>query len=315
MHSPEHIAFDITSRDGFPLAGHCWLPREPRAMIAVIHGLGEHSGRYERFAQAAVAQGFGVIGIDLRGHGRSSGERTYVERFSDYLLDADVLMTKARRLAGPLPLFLMGHSMGGAVAMRWVAERQPSLAGLVLSSAALKIGQDISKLLIALAPVISKIAPHLGVKKIDPSLISRDPAEVDIYRNDPLVCHQPTPARTGSELLWAIESNRVAASIQTLPIYLFHGDADSLTDPDGSRELHAAWGCPDKTLRIWPGSRHESLNDLDRDAVMAELFAWVAVKASEKATSDEHKVEDPFTILGVAPGKTKVKASKVAASR
>lgn len=313
MKSVEHASFTLTSRDGFPLAGHFWIPPHPKAMVAVIHGLGEHSGRYARFARAAAAQNIGVVAIDLRGHGASFGERTYVDRFSDYLLDADALMGLARKLAAGLPLFLMGHSMGGAIAMRWVAERQPDLVGLILSSAALKIGNDVSRLLINLAPVISRFAPHLRVKKVEPDLISRDKAEVEAYRKDPLVCHLPTPARTGAELLWAIESNRAAARVQGLPLYLFHGSADLLTDPNGSRELYTLWGCPDKTLRIWPGSRHEALNDLDRDAVMEELFAWVDAKVDEKTSTDKRE-EERLTAARVAV-KAASKAPKTSKSR
>ncbi|MBK7003027.1 MAG: alpha/beta hydrolase [Rhodoferax sp.] len=319
MKSVEHASFTLTSRDGFPLAGHSWIPPHPKAMVAVIHGLGEHSGRYARFARAAAAQNIGVVAIDLRGHGASFGERTYVDRFSDYLLDADALMGLARKLAKGLPLFLMGHSMGGAVAMRWVAERQPDLVGLILSSAALKIGNDVSKLLINLAPIISRFAPHLRVKKVEPDLISRDKAEIEAYRKDPLVCHLPTPARTGAELLWAIESNRAAARVQTLPLYLFHGDADLLTDPNGSRELYTLWGCPDKTLRIWPRSRHEALNDLDRDAVMEELFAWVDAKVDEKKSADKRGEERlaaaKVTAKATKATKTTVTATKAPARR
>lgn len=313
MKSVEHASFTLTSRDGYPLAGHSWMPPNPKAMVAVIHGLGEHSGRYARFAHAAAAQNIGVVAIDLRGHGNSFGERTYVDRFSDYLLDADALMGLARKLAAGLPLFLMGHSMGGAIAMRWVAERQPDLVGLILSSAALKIGNDVSKLLINLAPIISRFAPHLRVKKVEPDLISRDKAEVEAYRKDPLVCHLPTPARTGAELLWAIESNRAAARVQSLPLYLFHGDADLLTDPNGSRELYTLWGCPDKTLRIWPGSRHEALNDLSRGEVMAELFAWVDTKVNEKTATAKHE-EERLAAARVAV-KTANKAPKTSKSR
>ncbi len=313
MKSVEHASFTLTSRDGFPLAGHSWIPAHPKAMIAVIHGLGEHSGRYARFARAAAAQNIGVVAIDLRGHGASFGERTYVDRFSDYLLDADALMGLARKVAAGLPLFLMGHSMGGAVAMRWVAERQPDLVGLILSSAALKIGNDVSKLLINLAPVISRFAPHLRVKKVESDLLSRDKAEVEAYRKDPLVCHLPTPARTGAELLWAIESNRAAARVQTLPLYLFHGDADQLTDPNGSRELYTLWGCPDKTLRIWPRSRHEALNDLDRDSVMEELFSWVDTKVDDKISAAKHE-EERQAAAKVAAKSTARAAKKATAS-
>jgi alpha-beta hydrolase superfamily lysophospholipase len=259
------------------------MPDGARAVIAVVHGIAEHGGRYAWLAAQANAQGIGVITVDLRGHGRSPGERSYVERFNDYLLDVDALRARAGELAAGRPLFLMGHSMGGAIVLRWAAQRRLAMAGLILSSAALKIGGDVPRLLIALAPLLSRWLPHLRGTRFDPAVISRDPAQVAAYVNDPLVSHQAPPARTGAELLAAMESSRALAAGMKLPVYLFHGDADRLTDPAGSREIHAAWGGPDKTLRLWPGSRHETLNDLDRDAVVGELLGWVGAHADVTA--------------------------------
>ncbi len=271
--------FSLATADGLALAGQAWMPDGARAVLAVVHGIAEHGGRYAWLAAQANAQGIGMVTVDLRGHGRSPGERSYVERFDDYLLDVDALWAKAGELAAGRPLFLMGHSMGGAIALRWAAQRRQPMAGLILSSAALKIGGDVPRLLIALAPLLSRWLPHLRGTRFDPTVISRDPAQVAAYVNDPLVSLKAPPARTGAELLAAMEANRALAAGMKLPVYLFHGDADRLTDPAGSREIHAAWGGADKTLRLWPGSRHETLNDLEREAVVAELLGWVGAHA------------------------------------
>ncbi|WP_310451097.1 alpha/beta hydrolase [Sulfuritalea sp.] len=273
--SGENLAFELRTADGVNLAGQAWLPPGCCAMIAVVHGIAEHSGRYAFLAERANRQGIGVISVDLRGHGRSPGERSYVERFDDYLLDVDALRVKAHELAPGCPLFLMGHSMGGAIALRWLAQRRQPLAGLVLSSAALKIGGDVPRLLVALAPLLSRSLPHLRGTRLDPALISRDPAAVAAYVGDPLVSLQAPPARTGAELLRIMAANRVSAPGLDVPVYLFHGDADRLTDPAGSREIFDLWGGPDRSLRLWPGSRHETLNDLDRELVAAELLDWM----------------------------------------
>ena len=275
----EAQSFELQTTDGLSLAGRAWMPETPRAVIALVHGIAEHSGRYAFRAERANQRDLGVVSVDLRGHGRSPGERSYVERFDDYLLDVDALLAKATELAAGRPVFLMGHSMGGAIALRWLALRGPSvpsLAGVILSSAALRIGGDVPRLLVALAPFLSRWLPHLRGTRIDPAVISRDAAAVAAYVNDPLVSLEAPPARTGAELLRVMESNHAAAAGLTLPVYLFHGDADRLTDPAGSREIHDHWGGQDRTLRLWPGSRHETLNDLDREAVAAELFEWVA---------------------------------------
>lgn len=272
----EAQSFELKTADGLSLAGRAWMPETPHAIIALVHGIAEHSGRYAFLAERANQRGLGVVSVDLRGHGRSPGERSYVERFDDYLLDVDALLAKATELAAGRPVFLMGHSMGGAIALRWVAQRRQPVAGLILSSAALRIGGDVPRLLVALAPLLSRWLPHLRGQRFDPAVISRDPAAVAAYVNDPLVSLEAPPARTGAELLRVMEANHAAAAGLTLPVYLFHGDADRLTDPAGSREIHDLWGGPDRTLRLWPGSRHETLNDLDREAVAAEFFEWVA---------------------------------------
>lgn len=279
MH-PENHSFELRTADGVTLAGQAWLPPDFCAVIAVVHGIAEHSGRYAFLAERANQQGLGVVSVDLRGHGRSPGERSYVERFDDYLLDVDALLARASQLAAGRPLFLMGHSMGGAIALRWMALRGQLLAGLILSSAALKIGGDVPRLLVALAPLLSRWLPRLRGTRIDPATISRDAAAVAAYVGDPLVSLKAPPARTGAELLQAMVTNRAAVASLTLPVYLFHGTGDRLTDPAGSREIHDLWGGADRTLRLWPGSRHETLNDLDREAVAAELLQWVRARCA-----------------------------------
>lgn len=280
----ENHCFELRTADGVTLAGQARLPPDVCAVIVVVHGIAEHSGRYAFLAERANRQGLGVVSVDLRGHGRSPGERSYVERFDDYLLDVDALWAKAGELAAGRPLFLLGHSMGGAIALRWIAQRRQPLAGLILSSAALKIGGDVPRLLIALAPLLSRWLPRLRGTRIDPATISRDPAAVAAYVGDPLVSLEAPPARTGAELLQAMATNRAAADSLTLPVYLFHGDADRLTDPAGSREIHDLWGGADRTLRLWPGSRHETLNDLDREAVATELLHWVRARCASAAS-------------------------------
>ncbi len=276
-----HIDYELRTADGVGLAGQAWLPPLPRAIIAIVHGINEHSGRYGFIAERANQLGLGVVSVDLRGHGRSPGERSYVERFDDYLFDVDALLAKARQLAAGRPLVLMGHSMGGAIALRWVAQRGQSLAGLVLSSAALRIGGDVPRLLVWLAPFLSRWLPHLRGTRLQAEVISRDPAAVAAYLADPLVTQLAAPARTGAGLLRVMELNRAAAPGLGLPLYLFHGDADRLTDPAGSRAIYELWGGADRTLRLWPGSRHETLNDLDREAVAAELLDWVLAHCAD----------------------------------
>jgi len=269
------LEFELRTADGLGLAARAWMPDSPRAVVALVHGINEHGGRYGFLAARANREGIGVVAADLRGHGRSPGERAYIERFDDLLLDVDALLARAREVAAGRPVFLMGHSMGGAVALRWLSQRREPPEGLVLSSAALKVGGDVPRLLILMAPLLSRILPHQRGTRLAPEVLSRDPAAVAAYEADPLVTKLAVPARTAAGIMRAMELNLASAASATVPVYLFHGDADRLTDPDGSREIHARWGGRDKTLRLWPGSRHETLNDLDREAVAKELMDWL----------------------------------------
>ena len=255
----------------------------PRATVALIHGLAEHAGRYSALAARLNAVGVQLLAIDLRGHGRAPGRRAYVERFDDYLLDAQALLDAALQVHPHAPLFLMGHSMGGAVAALYAIERLGTahderggfVSGVILSSPALAPGRDVPRWMLKLSQVISRVWPSFPAMKIDAALLSRLPAVVNANRNDPLVHHGAIPARTGAQLLLAmarIESRRAALR---MPLLVFHGTADKLTEPEGSRDFGQHAGSPDKTLRLYEGSFHETMNDLDRDRVIGELIEWI----------------------------------------
>ena len=194
----------VTTRDGVSLHLHRWQPGaehpEPLARIALLHGLAEHGRRYDALALRLNAAGIELIAADLRGHGRSPGERVWIDRFDQYLADADALLKAAQTTApSKVPLFLMGHSMGGAIAALQVAEHPEAvrLAGLILSSAALKPGNDVPRWMLAMSRIVSRLMPRYGALKIDPALLSRAQGVVEANRRDPLVHHDAVPARTG----------------------------------------------------------------------------------------------------------------------
>ncbi|RKP52772.1 alpha/beta hydrolase [Trinickia fusca] len=270
--------------DGVRLALYRWPvdgARAVRATVALVHGLAEHAGRYAALAERLNAAGIELVAVDLRGHGRSPGERTWVTRFDDYLLDGEALLGAAARPG--TPLFLMGHSMGGTVATLFAierlarfAERTRALSGLILSSPALAPGHDVPRWKIAAGSFMSRVWPRFPAMKIDAGLLSRDRAVVDANRADPLVHHGNVPARTGAEILAAMARIENGRATLALPVLVYHGTEDKLTEPDGSRDFAAQVGSPDCTLTIYEGSYHETMNDLDRDQVIAWLIDWIA---------------------------------------
>ncbi|MFM0729191.1 lysophospholipase [Paraburkholderia sediminicola] len=268
----------VTTSDGIELPLYRWPATAPlRGTVALVHGLAEHAGRYAALADRLNPAGFELIAIDLRGHGHAPGKRVWVNRFDDYLLDAQALLDEAATSCAPL--FLMGHSMGGAVAALYAIERLEAsgrrLSGLILSSPALAPGRDVPRWMLKVSQVISRIWPTFPAMKIDAALLSRLQPVVNANRNDPLVHHGAIPARTGAELLLAmarIERGRAALRV---PLLVYHGTADKLTEPNGSRDFGAHAGSPDKTLTMHEDSYHETMNDLDRDRVIAALIEWI----------------------------------------
>ena len=268
----------VMTADGVELPLYRWPAIGPmRATVALVHGLAEHAGRYAALAGRLNAAGVELVAIDLRGHGQAPGKRAYVKRFDDYLLDTQALLDAAAQSC--VPLFLMGHSMGGAVAALYTIERLDAtgrrLSGLILSSPALAPGRDVPRWMLKLSQVVSRLYPGFPAMKIDAALLSRLQPVVNANRNDPLVHHGAIPARTGAELLLAMARIERGRAGLRVPLLVYHGTADKLTEPDGSREFGQHAGSPDKTLTLHEGSYHEPMNDLDRDRVIGALIEWI----------------------------------------
>lgn len=279
---PAPVLGTLRAADGTELVSYHWpVPGTPRATLVLVHGLAEHARRYQAFAAHCLAHDVELWALDLRGHGVSSGRRVWVERFDEYLDDADALLGAAIRGMGygNAPLFLMGHSMCGAIAALYAIERGAALprplAGLILSSPALAPGRKVPRWMLAMSHFMSRVWPSYPALKIDPSLLSRDPAVVEANRADPLVHHDAVPARTGAELLGAMARIAARRGALKLPVLVYHGTADELTEPDGSREFGARVGSPDRMLTLYEGNYHETLNDLERERVLADLFGWI----------------------------------------
>lgn len=282
-----HETGTLRTDDGLDLFLRRWTPdRQTIAALALLHGVHEHSGRYAYVASALMRRGIAVHAIDLRGHGQSPGPRGQVDQFDDYVGDAALLLDSVVQSEGDVPVFLMGHSMGGLVAAASVIDRgTDELAGLVLSSPALQFPDDTPALLKKLAPVVARYAPNLPVKRLDLRQLSRDPVVVRNYREDPLTTVQGVRARLAAEMLQAAERIRHRPEAFRLPLYLFHGTADGFTDPAGTQWLADHAPSDDVTLRLYDGLYHETLNEPERDRVIGDLADWLIARTEAARAS------------------------------
>jgi acylglycerol lipase len=252
-----------------------WVPENPVTGVVVIaHGLAEHGGRYAAVAERLVAEGVAVVALDHRGHGRSGGKRTSVVRFADYGDDLSTVIVRARDRWPSQRLVLLGHSMGGLIALDLAVRPGTALDGLVLSAPAACPG-DVSKAKLALGRVLSRVAPEASVLRLPLNRISRDQAVVDAYNNDPLVFRTPIRARLGAEMLDAMDRDDKALPSLRMPLLVMQGTADGLVDPGCGPHVYERAGSADKTLKMYEGLWHEIFNEPERDRVLADLTAWL----------------------------------------
>jgi alpha-beta hydrolase superfamily lysophospholipase len=266
----------LSSADGTPLHAEVGTrPAAPRAVVLCVHGFGEHIGRYDHVAAAVAAAGYGWAAVDLRGHGHSGGRRAYIDRFGRYLEDVAALVELGRARFDGLPLFLLGHSMGGLVVTRFALDGDRGVAGLVLSSPGFRFAVEASAVKKGLGHVMSRLWPTLALPTGIPSSdLSRDPAVGRAYDADPLVNKSAT-ARWYTECLVAQDEVRARVGAVKLPVLLLSAGEDRLVDEAESRLVFERIGSADKTYRSYPGFFHEIFNEIERDRVLADLFAWL----------------------------------------
>ena len=254
----------------------CWLPEgEPRAVLLIVHGLAEHCGRYTNVIEHFVPLGYAVYGIDHIGHGKSAGTRVFVKQFEDFI---DVLRTYVdmiRDWQPDKPVFMMGHSLGALIGTVYLFDHQSNLAGAILSGPLVKIPDNISSMTVMLSRLLSVLLPKLGVAGVEATGVSRDPAVVEAYVNDPLVYTGKTTARLGCELLKAMRRVTEEAPKIELPLLVLQGSADRLVAPDGAEMLHRAAGSVDKTLKVYDGLHHEIYNEPEHASVLGDVEAWL----------------------------------------
>ncbi|MCK4513614.1 MAG: lysophospholipase, partial [Spirochaetaceae bacterium] len=197
----KHDSEYLLGSDGNRLFTQCWRPDgNPKSVLIVSHGYAEHSGRYAHVGEFFANHGCLVCAVDHRAHGRSDGKDTYIESFDNFLADLDLFVAESRAKAPGKPAFLLGHSMGGEIAVAYAIKYLPELTGVLLSAPSIVLGDDISPVMIKLAAFLSKVAPKLKTIKLDSASVSRDPEVIARYDSDPLNYRGGVPARTGAEI-------------------------------------------------------------------------------------------------------------------
>jgi alpha-beta hydrolase superfamily lysophospholipase len=265
---------------GLKIFTRSWHPeRTPRAVVVIVHGFNSHSGHYQWVASELVADGIAVYALDLRGRGRSEGERFYVEKFEDYVNDVGSLVARVKEREPGLPVFLLGHSAGGVVSCVYALDNQMELAGLICESFAHQVpAPDIA--LTALR-ALSHVLPHTQVLKLKNIEFSRDPSVVAAMNEDPLIAGEAQPTRTVAEMVRADARLKQEFPRITLPLFIMHGSLDRVTKPSGSQLFYDTAGSTDKTLKLYPGYVHDLLNDVDKHIVMADIRSWIEARVTD----------------------------------
>jgi acylglycerol lipase len=253
-----------------------WLPEsEPRAVLLIVHGLAEHSGRYTNVVDHFVPLGYAVYGVDHFGHGKSDGKRVYVERFDDYTNTLKIYFDMIHGWQPDKPIFLVGHSMGGLISAVYLLDHQAELAGAVLSGPAVKIPNYVTPAMLFVGKMLSALIPKFGLLPLEADGVSRDPSVVQAYVSDPLVHRGKATARLAAEMVKAMQTISGQAARITLPIMIVQGSADRLVDPAGARMLYGAVSSADKEIRIYNGFYHEVFNEPEHDKVLHDVKIWL----------------------------------------
>jgi alpha-beta hydrolase superfamily lysophospholipase len=283
----------LRTADGLDLAAEHHLRPACRGVVAFVHGYAEHTGRYGGLLAALAAAGYATHLLDLRGHGRSGGVRGHVLRFEEYLEDLDLFVERigqvqdqAQPAGARPPRILLGHSLGGLIALRYVLHRSAGPAAfdaLAVVSPFLQPTMEVPWVKVGLAAVAAQLSPTLLIKSdIEASWLSHDPAVVAAYEADPLVFKTLNPR-------WFFEARRAQQEVLErageirLPALFLLGGADPIADPATGRRVFERLGSTDKHLEVYPGLLHEILNEVERQQVLRDLIAWL----------DTHTAHDP----------------------
>lgn len=277
MPNYHHIQGNFRSSDGLELFYQKWIADEVRGVVVIAHGLGDHSNRYQNLLDQMAGKGISFYALDHRGHGRSQGKLGHVLSFNEYVTDLDVIVQMARSENPDLPLILLGHSMGGVIAFKYALGYSKNIDGLILSSAGFVPILKAPVWQQKLVGILSKIIPGLLIPNgIDATGLSHDQTLVDNYLIDPLV-HNKVSARWFTEFMAAGQEALQRAGEITMPLLIIHGKDDPIVDYRGSEQVMKSASSADKTLYVFEGLFHETMNETPdkRQEVLAKVEQWI----------------------------------------
>ncbi len=263
----------LKSTNGVELFTKNYIVQNAKASLLLIHGLGEYSERYVHVIEALNTIAVNVYTFDLRGHGHSTGERAFVTTIDEYREDVEKVY---RTVPKDLPFFVLGHSMGGLIAVHFLLfNERNDVKGVILTGSALEPGDDVRPFKQRIIRLLAKVSPKIKTVKLKPHDISRSNKTVEAYKNDPLIYHDGGKAGLAVALLDGIELQKKRFMEFDYPFLIMHGGKDKITNPAGSEALYTQAKSPDKTLKIWEGAFHEIFNETNQDEVIAYAVEWL----------------------------------------
>ncbi|OAV45213.1 alpha/beta hydrolase [Lewinella sp. 4G2] len=270
----ERKEFSWVNQDGQRIVGTHWSIPTPRAVIGVIHGIGEHAGRYDHYVASFNEAGFAVLGYDRVGHGKSEGKRGHAKQYDQLLDEIEVILDQCREAYPGLPVFLYGHSMGGQLLLQYLIQRKPEVSGAIVSAPHIQLPEKPNPFQVGLGRLMRKIKPDFTQPTpLDLSKLSRDPQVAVAYQQDPLV-HRQVSAQLGLDLLERAEELNAWTGTLPVPTLMMHGTADGITSHAASEAFSRRNGLVE-TFKSWPGYYHELHNEPTWPEVAKFVHDWI----------------------------------------
>ncbi len=273
-----------------------WLPAGgARAVLVIVPGFNSHSGHYGWVGEQLQNANVAAYALDLRGRGRSAGERFFVDSFDDYVSDVHGFIQLVRQQSPGVPVFVLGHSAGGVVASLYASQHQGELAGLICESFAFQVpAPDFA---LSILKGLSHVVPHAHVLELKNADFSRDAAVVAAMNEDPLIAGESQPTKTVAEMVRADAKLATTFPRITLPLLILHGTEDHATRPSGSQKFFDEAGSRDKVLKLYEGYFHDPLNDLGKEVVMGDILSWLDARLPA-ATATQNQPRDAQPHVG-----------------